>query len=107
VQVQFNSSLRNIVYIALINGQQDISPSFYKSANTLKAFSFSKHQKSVLRQRYLTTSTDAIIEDFELFNDHPVMVSVHPVKDLTKREKPIFGRIIIAPRLSGEVLKEM
>ena len=28
VQVQFNSSLRNIDYIALINGQQDINASF-------------------------------------------------------------------------------
>lgn len=106
-QIAFNSSLKDIEYIALINDQQNIHASFYKSANTLKAFTFSEDQKSVLEQRYLTTPTHTIIEDFELFNDHPVMVSVHPVKDLTKSGKPIIGRIILASKLSGAALKEM
>jgi sensor domain CHASE-containing protein len=106
-QIGFNSSLKKIDYIALISGQQDIRASFYKSEDTQKAFTFSEYQKEILRKRYLTTPTDAIIEDFELFNDHPLMVSVHPVKDLSKREKPIIGRIIIASRLSGEALTQM
>ena len=106
-QIEFNTSLKYIDYIALINDQQNIHASFYKSANTLKAFNFSEDQKSVLKQRYLTTPTHTIIEDFELFNDYPVMVSVHPVKDLTKRGKPIIGRIIMASRLSGAALTKM
>ncbi|OUS40568.1 hypothetical protein A9R00_05410 [Oleispira antarctica] len=106
-QFEFNTSLINIEYIALINGQDDISASFYKSEGKQKAFIFSEQKKEVLKQRYLTSPTSAIIEDFELFNDNPVMVSVHPVKDLTKREKPIIGRIILASRLSGDAIVKM
>jgi len=106
-QIEFNTSLINVDYIALISGQGDISASFYKSEGRHKAFIFSEQKKKVLKQRYLSSPTSAIIEDFELFNGNPVMVSVHPVKDITKREKPIIGRIILASRLSGDAIIKM
>lgn len=103
----FEVSLPNLEYFALIKGQQDISAAFYKKEGEQQAFEFSIAQKESLRQRYLDTPVDQIIEDFALFNGHPVMVSVHPVKDLSKREKPVMGRIIMASRLYGEPLTKI
>lgn len=100
----FEISLANLDYFALIKNQQEISAAFYKAEGKEQAFEFSVAQRNTLRQRYLQTPPDQIIEDFALFNGQPVMVSIHPIKDLSKLEKPVIGRIIMGSRLYGEPL---